>query len=222
MAITYQKRTFFNSGGTPPFTTTAYTPNAGGNYLGFLNVTGDGVNENIQMSSSAGGTYTSEVTYNDSSSRTWAFINTVACVAGSQTFTVTENSTGFVSIVIGWEYSGVGTVSNCQHTDNTDPGTGTGAIVGAAIVVPSGSVLVACCVDLVGSETITATAGTQRDSEPFNPSFQLVDYAGTGSSITPAFTTSTNGANDYGVWQMILNPPVVATYPLPSQIYIMP
>jgi hypothetical protein len=206
MSIAFVQRLFYNVGGTPPFTTGSVTPNSG-DYLSFLNLTGDGTSANLQLTSSAGGTYTSRLTFNDLSNRSWALIDNPSCVGGAQTFTATETFTSFVGVGYAFEYSGVGSVSNYAHTDNNNPGLGAGAIVGASIVVPTGSVLVALCFEETSSETISNTAGNSRDSVVFNPSFRLADYAGAGSAIQPAFTTSANGTLEYQVWQFILNPP---------------
>lgn len=209
MAIVYQKRLLYDVGGTPPWTSGSVTPNNTGNYFGFVNLTADGANENIQMTSSAGGTYTSQAQFNDPTPATWAYINCLACAAGAQTFTVTENSSGFVAIYYGFEYSGIASVSNCFITNNVAPGTGAGAILGVSVLVPTNSLLIAVCMEPINSETITAAAGTSRDSSVFNPSFIHVDYAGTGASIQPTFTTSANAGagTNYLVFQIIAAPP---------------
>lgn len=208
MAIVFQKRIFYNIGGTPPFTTPSATPNNAGDYLGFINLTSDGPSENIQMTSSAGGSYVSHIQFNDPTPATWSYNDCLACVGGAQTFTLTESNVGFVAQEYSFEYSGVVIASGFTVTRNNSPGTGTGAILGASVVVPVGSVLVALCIEPLTSETITENAGgTSRDSSNFNPSFRLVDYAGTGGSVQPAFTTSANGTQpNYLVWQVLLSP----------------
>lgn len=216
MAISFQKRILYSVGGTPPFTSGSVTPTAGGDYIGFICLTGDGINENINLTSSAGGTYTRQLNFNDTNNANWAYIDTLSCASGAQTFTVTENNVGFVAIELSFEYTGVNTASNWAVTQNVNPGLGVGAILGASVSVPTGSTLVAACIDAINSETITGVTGTSRDNSVFNPSFRLVDYPGTGAAIQPTFTTSANGTGNFFVFQVVLN--IVASPLLLGQI----
>jgi hypothetical protein len=134
-------------------------------------------------------------------------ISLASCASGAQTFTLNDNISNFDRMTSGIEYSNAGAISNATITENNNPGLGAGAIVGASVSVPTGSILVACVIEASGAETITDTAGgTNRGSQNTSPIYYWAEYAGAGSAIQPKFTTSANGGSDYQVFQFIINP----------------
>lgn len=130
-----------------------------------------------------------------------------SATAGAQTVTVSSNSSGDFSVGMALEYSGVSSVSSSETLPNT-PGTGAGAIQGTAVTVPTGSILVAICLDNHSTTVPTATAGTSRGSGVVATSFgyAIAEYAGAGSSITPSFTSAAGGTSQFSVVQWVLTP----------------
>lgn len=129
----------------------------------------------------------------------------VSSTAGAQTVTVTASGGAFRC----WfaEYSGALLMSSFTAVQRITPGTGSGSILGSSVSVPSGSVLVAICIDVSAVTAITTTNGTSRQSTSIGgQGYNFVDFAGAGSAIQPAFT-STGGATDtFNVVQAILTP----------------
>jgi hypothetical protein len=205
MAIVYQKLVPAQgeSSGVPG---PSYTPNGGGNTLVFCIASGGGTSMTFSCVSSAGGTFLPLATINPHQGGTQAMLSCLSCAAGVQTFTISDNLSNFDEIFTGIEYSGVGSITNGAMTDNNNPGTGAGAIVGASVVVPTGSILIANIMEGTSNETVTAVGGTTRASNANNPVYCWVEYAGAGAAIQPAFTAATNGTLDYTVVQFILNP----------------
>jgi hypothetical protein len=148
----------------------------------------------------------------------------LSCASGAQTFTLNDQIANFDQLFTGIEYSGVGSITNSVMTNNASPGLGAGAIVGASVTVPTGSLLISSPSEGSMNETITvATAGsTNRGSSAANPVYYWAEWQGTGAAIQPTFTTSANGTLEYTVWQFILNPLNFSSGPLPRQIYVMP
>lgn len=146
-----------------------------------------------------------------SSSQTGRYVSAgynLSGTSGSQTLTITDvaatNPTGFVL-----DYSGVLSVTNGAAISIPTPGAGN-AISGTAIVVPTGSTLVALCFGITASSVApTATNGTQRRNGTATGSrgYCIADYPGTGASVTPTFS-STSATDSFIIIQMILNPVV--------------
>ena len=142
----------------------------------------------------------------------------LSATAGSQTVTFT-NGAGF-NQGTAIEYSGVTSLSNGSAVERSSPGTGAGALLGNSVVVPTGSWLYAIAWQENGTmSTVTNTAGNSRQSASSGLSFNMVDYAGAGSAIQPAFTVGT-GTAGFVIVQLIMNPPAGATtYPMSSDEY---
>jgi hypothetical protein len=199
-------------GGASPAVSGSYTPGGAGNSLFFLAASGGGNSIAFLMTGSASSGFNDLATLSPTGGGTRTLIDCPSCAAGAQTFTINDQIANFDNVFEGIEYSGVGTITNAALTNVANPGTGVGAILGASIVVPTGSLLLACCYEGTSAETITNTSGTSRGSSASNPIYNWVEYTGAGSAIQPAFTTSANGTLTYLVAQFILSPPVGVHY----------
>jgi hypothetical protein len=189
-----------------PAASAAFTGTAGDSILA---VGGDYSND-ITAFSGSGGTYglltppgnVEDVDFNHN----WAIGDCLSIAGGSQTITVTGTvSDGMAATAI--EYSGVSTVSGNGKTV-ASPGTAANAITGTAVTVPTGSVLVACCIDTTDNTSATiTTSGTSRGggAGDLNTAYLFGEWAGAGGSITPEFTT-TVGTDNYIVLQWLLTP----------------
>jgi hypothetical protein len=194
-------------GGSSTATSGSFTPTASNQLVVF--------NSCIQTGTqSASGTGT----YNQVGSQFSSSVN-VSCFAnlnlsgGSQTVAVSTtaslpNLDGFA-----YQYSGAATASNFSGVSRAAPGTGSGAITGTSVNVPSGAVLLALCGDTTNGTTITSPSGTNRDGGTVGTvgatisGWTVTEYSGTGANITPTFTDATRGATDtYIVVQMVLAP----------------
>lgn len=173
--------------------------------------------------SGTGGTFVDQGDFPHGADQTLLTCYTIlSTTMGLQTVTVTAGSG--TAAMDGWAllYTGVVGIASATDKRNVTPGTGAGAIVGNTVNVPTGSVLVALCMDLTQSSTsITNTAGTSRQSgngASTATTFNITDYAGAGANITPAFTDSTNGGtHNYDVVQILLSPTAIAGNPFEAQ-----
>ena len=127
--------------------------------------------------------------------------------AASQTITVSDAGGSFPNCYP-TEYSGVGTVTNGVGIYRPTPGAGAGLILGTSISVPTGSTLIALCVNYGDSTAITTSNGNSRGTGTLGGNYYIyADYAGAGSAIQPAFTCTAGGTDNFHVIQMMLNPP---------------
>ena len=156
---------------------------------------------------------------NNNNTFTWGWNS--SATAGSQTATATG---GAGDTMFEWvlEYSGVSTASGAG-TLRATPGTGSGAITGAAQTIPTGGVLVAICFDSSGGQAVpTSPSGTNRGSGANNTvQWCCTEYTAAGST-TPTFTCTTGATSNYVVMQMLLSPPVgptINTQPANDTIY---
>lgn len=211
--------TFGNAGGVTSVTSAAFTPSAGGCLL----ISGGIFLNQIQVITFTDTQGPAIVNLNppgnvgDSSNDSWQIAYQLNAVASSQTVTMTSNSAsnaGFWSHIL--QYSGVASVSG-DWNDTVSPGTGAGGVKGIATVVPLGSVLVAYATDAfnsTGSATITSLVSggvtpTPRSvavSSSFEGGYNWSEWAGTGSTVTPTFTTSIN--EEHVVFQFLLTPAI--------------
>lgn len=195
-----------NWGGSSPTTSASYTPGGAGNSLFFLAASGGGNSIAFVMTGSVSSGFSNLATLSPTGGGTRTLIDCASCASGAQTFTVNDQISNFDNVFEGIEYSGVGSISNAALTNVASPGTGAGAILGASVVVPTGSLLIACCYEGTSGETVSSVGGTSRGSGASNPVYAWVEYAGAGSAIQPAFTTASNGTLTYLVAQFMLNP----------------
>ena len=141
---------------------------------------------------------------------TWQMAYQLEADAIAQTISVLTNGTGDYTLGFALEYSGVASVAGTENP-SAQPGTGTGAVVGASVLVPTGSVLLAIAVDEdPSSPALTATAGTTRLSGQTAVhlfGYCITEYAGAGANIQPAFTSSNGATGYYEVTQFLLTPP---------------
>lgn len=159
---------------------------------------------------------------NDNNNDTWALGINSSATAGSQTVSVVSGT----DQIVGWafEYSGVNSSDVVGNiTLVATPGDGTGAILGVSQVVPVGGVLVALCVNINDSgDTLSSSiSGTQRaaGNAAVSETYLLMEYAGTGAAIQPAFTT-VDGADSFIVAQYLL--PASSGIQLPWCNYVLP
>jgi hypothetical protein len=190
--------------GTPPVTSTSFTPNAAGDTIVLCSYVG--ATGYTATFTGTGGTYTVSGTL-DGTASSVSYGYCLSVSSGAQTATV-NSAAGFMDGVFALDYYGVGSISGVQATHNATPGAGTGACAGVSVSVATGSVLVAACLDLSSlgaSETITSPSGTQRAIQIGNVAYLAVDYAGSGGSIQPTFTCPDGATNDYMVVQWTLS-----------------
>jgi hypothetical protein len=211
MAVTFVAKVtqWGQSGGGGTATSGSFTPTAT-NQLVVFNAC---LQSGTQSASGTG-------SYNQVGSQFTSGSNRLACFAnlslsgGAQTVAVTTtaslpNLDGFA-----YQYSGGATASNFSGVSRATPGTGSGAITGTSVTVPSGAILLAFCGDLTSTGTsITSPSGTNRDGNTTGTiganfgDWTVTEYAGTGANITPSFTDGTHGAADtYIVIQVVLAP----------------
>lgn len=201
-------------GSASPSSSGSFTPAGAGNTLVVAALDGTGAGKTFTFSGT--GSY-SQLTppgnQNDSGGNTVAAGVNLSCSSGAQTATIAATAgDGIYGLVI--EYSGVSTATSVSVVSTATPGTGSGALVGTAMTVPSGGMLVAVVMNVsTGNGTITQTAGTQRGSggngaNTWNgQGWNATDYAGSGGSITPAFTCTAGGTDTFDIWQFLLSPP---------------
>lgn len=224
MAIAFQKvatPVWGNAGGSLTAVSASFTPNVAGSTLLAISGIwwqGNPVKAATMAGSGAIGSYTKLTTpgdVDDNSGDQFAAFTLIGSTASAQTDTTTTTATNMgVSWNHIWEYSGVASVT-ASFKDTGNQATGSTTVTGNAVTVPSGSVLVAYCVDVnngTGSATITPSASggvtpTTRDSATstaFTGGFCVAEYVGTGTSVTPTFTT--NHAEEHIVIQLLLTP----------------
>lgn len=212
------------SGGSLSYTSASFTPNVAGSTL--LAVSGmfwggNGITASTLSGSAGVGSYpvlSPPGATNDNSEDGWSIFALTGSTAVSQTATTTTTSTGNVAAWTHiWEYSGVLSVVGAftEQGSGTFGPSGFPTVVGSAVTVPAGSVLVAYCIDSqndFGTTTITAGASggvtpTTRDSATstaFAGGYCVAEYVGTGTSVTPTFTTNRN--EEHSVFQFLLTP----------------
>lgn len=130
--------------------------------------------------------------------------------AGSQSVVLTVSA---ASYILGWayEYSGIATFSSGASNNIATGATGSGAIQGTSTFVPTGSKLIAFCLDGQGlGGTITSPTGTNVDA---GTDFCVTEYTGANANITPTFTGSLAATDDYFIMQVRLDPPAGAPPP---------
>jgi hypothetical protein len=137
--------------------------------------------------------------------------------AKNETITLTGAGTGVTAFWVdafSLEYRGVqhsNPISSVSNITRSAPGTGSGAITGTAVSVPTGSILLALCINRSNhTNAISSPTGTVRasgTSTALVDAYCITEYAGAGSNITPTFTDATNGGTDlYGIVQFIVAP----------------
>ena len=226
MAITFQSVLNYTvataAGGV--ITSGSFSPNAAGDTLClFINNAASNANPSSITGSS---TYSVDTT---SINPAIAVAHTLACAAGSQTYT-SNVTTGSTERIFTVDYSGVGGITSYNTNSPNNPGTGSGAITGTSVMVATGSVLVACCFNYnTGTNTITSPSGTVRGNGLTSDNWEycITEYAGAGSNIQPSFTSADGATERFMIAQIVLAPtvvvvPVAASGPMPRQIYIMP
>lgn len=197
--------------GVGPSTSGSFTPNAAGDALLVFVADFNGAVSAVKATGTGSYSLISPPgQYNENNQLTsWALWANSSATAGSQTITTEDiGGPGDYIMGLGLDYSGVTAIAGAAN-QQASPGTGVGAIVGTSVSVPSGSVLVAMLMEFNSTATIpTNTAGTVRSSGQvpvFNWAYSVVEYAGAGSAIQPAFTDATNGGTkNYIVTQFLL------------------
>lgn len=203
MAITFGHLfTFTNSS---PATSGAFTPSAANDLIMIMAQDGAGANTPVFTGTGGGSWSNAGSTIALPAAHISVGVNTTEA-AGSQTATIT--ATGGAFRCWGWDYIGVATVGTPVATQTITPGTGAGAIIGTAVVVPVGSVLVVLCIDTsAGTPAITATGGTSRGSSSVGAQAYLgYEFAGAGASITPTFTSAGGATDTFNIVQVLLSP----------------
>lgn len=229
MAVTF-KQVIAPWSGTSPAASGSFTPNGAGDSL-FLVGLGSG---NLSWTASSGSTPN---TLQSLAPQPGQFLQqngaagggTAACggknstASGSQTVTLTAVGGG---TVYGWgiDYYGAANIgANYYTTSASPPGTGTGAIQGVPVVVPTGALLVAFCIDGTGDGSVqptVANGGTSRGSgNASGYAWCVGEWTGTGAAITPEFTSSVGASDYFGVSQVIIAPAGIV---LPYQCVSVP
>jgi trimeric autotransporter adhesin len=207
MAISFvQAITPWSSGS--PSTSIAFTPGAAGDCI--LVVAADYSND-VTSFSGTGGTYSGPLTppgsfVDDNYNADWAIGYSLSISGASQTITATGTSgDGIAATAI--ELSGVGSSAITGNgTPVSAPGTGTNAIKGTAVTVPTGYWLVSCCINTSSTTDSLTSNGTilSSGSGDFNASYAWSYLTGTGASLTPEYTTAADGTDDYVVVQWLV------------------
>jgi hypothetical protein len=136
--------------------------------------------------------------------------------AGSGTYGTSCVASGGSLTLWQYEYSGVTSIDNGVWSNPQNPGT---TVSGAAVTVSTGAVLIALC-SHTGSAIPSATnGGTTRDSGTVAGSihYAVGEWTGSGSSITPQFSSSDGATNNFDVIQFILHPSGGGSAPLMGQ-----
>jgi hypothetical protein len=190
-------------GGSSPATSGSWTPYAANDVAIVFSS-----NSGSTITISGTGTYSAVSppgTFEDNNFTYWNLSANTALSAGAQTTTVTASGGNLNGFLL--EYSGAGTSLTGAKTLTNTPGTGSGAIQGTAVTVPSNEILVAFFEDTssLSGGTITSPSGTSRASGSWNGfAFAVTEYAGTGASITPSATSSTGGTDNFVVIQVLI------------------
>ena len=221
MSVSFKQSIGLWGGGTPQ-TSGNFTPNAAGDTI--VIATWDYNNGAVTLSYSGSSTGTYNVvnppgSSTDGNNNTWGLGALVGSSAATQTATVNSSpSSGNNCNSIGVDYAGVVAIKNGYFTEVNSPGTGTGAIAGVATVVATGDVMLVLIGDASTNQpTYSSPAGTERNQP--NGFFQLWDFAGAGSSLTPTFTVSAFGTDNYIVYQCVLSATGVAPTGVPTWLW---
>lgn len=201
-------------GGASPQTSASATTTAGNALVVWGQETSTG-GITVSASGSVDGAIASQVQGNTLNFNVAAVLAKASITGGAQTITISSSTAGNSISGIGHEYSGVGSIGSAALSTSNAPGTGAGALLGTAVTVPTGAVLLAFAFDDSGGvTTITPTVGTQRETNTFTQgnTYTLAEISGTGASVTPAFTVG-NGTALYAVLQVLLLPPVASNAP---------
>jgi hypothetical protein len=169
----------WGAGSAAPQSSSSFTPVAGNLLLAFnIDVATGGANTGFTTLNLPG-------QFNNAGGDT-DFASYKTAAAGAQTIT----STGTQVWGDAFEYAGAGTPTSIAGVNRTT----TTAPSGTATVVPVGYVLVAYCQDFSGGNTITPTGAGVMLSQVTSGSgsWCVAEWAGTGGSITPAFSAVTN------------------------------
>lgn len=183
-----------------PSASGSFTPTAGNCLAGYIV---DGSANSRTLSMSGTGTYLATGTvgnFNDTNNDTHAAWSNLSCSAGAQTATVSGT---IADTMIGWlwQYSGVTSI------DTSSAVVRTGATInGTAVIVATGDMLFAVCVNVTGSNPTFTTTGTARGNAQVGGIIKYVaaEYAGSGGSVTPSFGTTISGDN-YVVMQWVMH-----------------
>ncbi len=213
MAIAFDQEITGTAGtqGNSPLSSPSFTPAAAGE-VALVCALDQTQNGTATMTiTGTGGSFTNiNFDYSGSASTSQAYC--LALSGAAQTVTAADS--GAYVLLVGILYSGVGSLTT-SHVVRTAPGTGTGAITGNSVVVPTGSVLIAICIDTGDNSTIVNANGTLRGGGNGSAFYVTTEFDGTGVAVTPEFTDATNGATDlYIVVQFLLSPPAGSSAPL--------
>jgi hypothetical protein len=208
MAITFRQLIGPGSGGPSPLSSPSFTPNAAGDTVIFVTV--DFSNNVACTFSGSGGTYVTSggsFPYTDPAFDETATGYCLSVAAGAQTATFTATA-GDGIVAVGINYSGITSVGAPTVVSRSAPGTGANAITGTAVSVPSGSTLLAFCYEASTTAATITTSGTNRGNGTgdFDMPYCWAEYAGSGASVTPQFTTSAAGSSSFVVIQWVLTP----------------
>lgn len=193
--------------GNGPQSASAYTPSATNTMLAIAkDAIGTG---KTPVLSSTVGSYTTLATGNGTGVTGSAF-DSINVPNSAQVLTVDSSPTGDFMLAEAWEFSGVGSATATVSTASSSS-TSVGAISGQAVVVPTGSMLYAVCMDttqVIGNSPVldVANGGTSVYDNSFDT--LGITFAGSGASITPLFTARAATATNYLIFQFLLNPPV--------------
>jgi hypothetical protein len=185
--------------------------------LGYMVETGGTGSETVTWTSSISPVWTAQGALQNPFAADWAqwsFRNN--CTGATETDTVTGAGTGITAFWVDafeLEYRGIAAINTSQNISSITraaPGTGSGAILGTSVSVPTGSILLAFCYNRGNhTSTISSPSGTirrQGTSSALLSAYCFTEYAGAGSAIQPSFTDATNGGTDsYAIVQIILN-----------------
>ncbi len=210
MAIAYVANRVAGANGTAPQTSGAYTPGAGGALIAAISDR-SGTGKTTTLTATVG-SFTQLSSANGLNTTTNSLWDSLNAAASSRTNTFDSSPTGDFLILWVWEFSGVGSVNNVSQLNTSSSSTTSNSISGSAVTVPTGSILIAACLDTtraIGNNAI-ADAGATSD---YQSGFDMVleHYAGAGASITPHFTPRAATATNYTVFQAILAPPVIVS-----------
>lgn len=206
-AISYVGLTIPSQKGGTPFTSSTYTPFAADDALIMFAIDLGDSGQTLDVSTTSGtfiilnppGQFSEDVV----GSSSIAAYN-LAESASSQTVTVSSTMTGANISISGLEFSGVGSVTSSTATAANVAAGGT--ILGTAVTVPAGDVLVAICYNLTGSVEPTSSA-TNLHGDTYPNSYLYISYVGSGASITPQFASGDTETQGFLVEQWLLAPP---------------
>lgn len=205
--------------GSTPVTGAAYTPGAAGHQLVMFTANDASITNTVTGTQGTYSLVTPPGRNNDADGDGMAIFSNPSAVASSQTYTLTAaGSAGNSLYGVLMEYTATNSLSSGVATVRTGI-TSASNILGSAVTVPTGSTLVAICwSSLSSTDTITASNGTSRwQIHDGVGGFTVADYAGSGASVTPTFT-STEGTGDYMVVQVMLNP--LTTNAPPAGVFV--